>query len=402
MKIYCEKKTYDAKNKNYNLIFDFNNTIDLNKFQERFNFHLEEKNSLFEITNIRLKNSKEIQENHWYDIPLSFFINNFISTNDYSENPATIFSIKPRNEKEIFSFQNNKIKFIQYEYDISDEDTKYSPNQIIDKIKKAYESRYEENEKNEENTPINKLIVKNVGCGNLNEIITDYLKLFYDFGSDIKYSDIEDSDIIDSINFNNKFICILSHWDYDHYKLISKLNDVQISNMKYFIAPTKIPKTESVKKCISKLRQAKIPCLFIKNVKRIKNRINLDLKYKFGNFELYRSSDGSNLNQSGIVIVYKGSHRDVILTGDHHYYQIYDYVISKSNQNNYQMVVPHHGGNAGILKQHLWNNINIKGSLSTKSGRYHNLPTVKNHDYFISQRRFHCTECHGSDYIVSI
>ena len=63
------------------------------------------------------------------------FINNFISTNDYSENPATIFSIKPRNEKEIFSFQNNKIKFIQYEYDISDEDTKYSPNQIIDKIK---------------------------------------------------------------------------------------------------------------------------------------------------------------------------------------------------------------------------------------------------------------------------
>ncbi|WP_432789860.1 hypothetical protein O2610_03430 [Staphylococcus hominis] len=72
MKIYCEKKTYDAKNKNYNLIFDFNNTIDLNKFQERFNFHLEEKNSLFEITNIRLKNSKEIQENHWYDIPLSF------------------------------------------------------------------------------------------------------------------------------------------------------------------------------------------------------------------------------------------------------------------------------------------------------------------------------------------
>ena len=41
------------------------------------------------------------------------------------------------------------------------------------------------------------------------------------------------------------------------------------------------------------------------------------------------------------------------------------------------MVVPHHGGIFGILKQHLWNNINIKGSLSTKSGRYHNLPTVK-------------------------
>ena len=45
MKIYCEK-TYDAKNKSYNLIFDFNNTIDLNKFQERFNFQSEEKNSL--------------------------------------------------------------------------------------------------------------------------------------------------------------------------------------------------------------------------------------------------------------------------------------------------------------------------------------------------------------------
>ena len=71
--------------------------------------------------------------------------------------------------------------------------------------------------------------------------------MFYDFGSDIKYSDIEDSSIIDSINFDNKFICILSHWDYDHYKLISKLNDVQISNMKCFIAPTKIPETESVK-----------------------------------------------------------------------------------------------------------------------------------------------------------
>ena len=90
------------------------------------------------------------------------------------------------------------------------------------------------------------------------------------------------------------------------------------------------------------------------------------------------------------------------MTGDHHYYQIYDYVISNSNQNNYQMVVPHHGGNAGMLKQHLWNNININGSLSTKSGRYHNLPTIKNHDYFISQKRFHCTECHGSDCIVPI
>ncbi|OFS51253.1 hypothetical protein HMPREF2873_07160 [Staphylococcus sp. HMSC075H09] len=400
MKLYCEKRTYNLKQGNYDVIFDFNTKDDIVKLKELFKIENEINNNfLLELTSINFENYKEITENQWYDIPIKFFEKFKVSTiNSAKEeiNNSIFLSLIQKNKNPI-TLKKYKIGFLQYNYPEYNSDK----NLTSDEFKKYITLK---NNKPYTNFSSSYLNVYNVGCGNCNEIITSSIRIFFDLGVDIKYNKQHINSIIKSINFNQPYNCVLSHWDFDHYKLILELKDKYLINMNTFLAPSKIPNTLSVNKCFDVLKRLKIPYLIIDKTTRLNKRINLSKKYDiFNNIELYRSSDGSNLNQSGIVLVYKGKNKHTILTGDHHYYQIYDYIISpNSNQLNYEIVVPHHGGNAGTLNESLWNNLRLTGCISTKSGRYQNLPHKNNHDYFYNQKKFHCTECKNAHYKTKI
>ncbi|MCU4963724.1 ComEC/Rec2 family competence protein [Bacillus paranthracis] len=120
---------------------------------------------------------------------------------------------------------------------------------------------------------------------------------------------------------------------------------------------------------------------------------------KINNFELFRSTDGSNINQSGIVLSVEGNDSIGLLTGDHSYRQIYKVISNSKIEKPYVMVVPHHGGNAGKFDEALWSTVSLaSGCISTKSARYTNLPQNKIHNFFMNQKSFHCTECHKRDY----
>ena len=69
MKLYCEKRTYNLKQGNYDVIFDFNTKDDIVKLKELFEIENEINNNfLLELTSINFENYKEITENQWYDI----------------------------------------------------------------------------------------------------------------------------------------------------------------------------------------------------------------------------------------------------------------------------------------------------------------------------------------------
>ena len=81
MKLYCEKRTYNLKQGNYDVIFDFNTKDDIVKLKELFEIENEINNNfLLELTSINFENYKEITENQWYDIPIKFFEKFKVST----------------------------------------------------------------------------------------------------------------------------------------------------------------------------------------------------------------------------------------------------------------------------------------------------------------------------------
>ena len=263
-------------------------------------------------------------------------------------------------------------------------------------------------------TPLHdlELIVRKVGCGNWNELkskISNFW-LIYDLGGDIKNNNEEMQRILNRVAFNDQpFIGVISHWDLDHYRGILDMDDNTLRWMKCLIAPTMIPNSLQPNKTIDRLLSLGIPIYLIDKTQRFGRSISLSSLGAINNIELFRSCDGHLINQSGIVLTIKGNNRIAILTGDHHYRQIFNYIINttayKDNHLPFELVVPHHGGNAGVFDESLWSRINFSsGAISTKSNRYRNMPKYNIHRFFVNTKAFHCTDerCSNSDYITTL
>lgn len=397
MKLYCERTLIDSKTGFYEVILAFSSDKDMLIFSELFGLNIEDNNgTILLLTEVRFKKYKGFRSGKWYSIPQSFF-QGFELINEQDENSRIKAELK---------YTSSTALDVQYNLVTNDRElntilSSIDINQF--KLSEYFSKHIEEAIKRQDDIKNIKLIVRDVGCGNWNEVRTDDFLLLYDLGGDIKYTNHEMRQIVGRAMLNQEYGVIISHWDLDHYRAILELTDDELKLMKYIIVPTKMPNTKELIKTINRLNAFDIPICVIPPSNRTGRKINLTSLGVMGIFELYRSSDGSKINQSGIVLSVEGNNKVGILTGDHHYNQLHESVFSSQNVKPFIFVVPHHGGNAGVFKSSLWASINfVSGAMSTKKNGYRNMPLPDVHKHFIDDRNFHCTDCSSNDYITNL
>ncbi|MGN7324161.1 aldolase [Bacillus altitudinis] len=391
MHLYCEKILFNKKTNSYEIILDFSLIKDLEVVSDMFKLTYEDSNqTLLVLSNLKFESYKGFKSGYWYDLPEEFF-RVFELVNEHIENSRVIAELEHR-DSAFLDVQRYRTKENLYintteERIVEFKDSKFYSDlrEVTDEIGNL------------------ELIVRNVGCGNWNEIKSEDFWLIYDLGGDVKFTDKEMQSILSRISFNQNFIGVISHWDLDHYRAILDMDSSQLSLMKNITVPSKMPNTIQLRKTISRLRSLKIPINILLPAFKRGRSIDLISQGKLGQFELFRSCDGSNINQSGILLVVEGVRKVAVLTGDHHYPQIYNSVFSTFRPKPYELVVPHHGGHAGKFKIADWSTINFSsGALSTKGNSYRNLPQNAIHNFFVMHTAFHCTDCAARDYVTCL
>lgn len=231
---------------------------------------------------------------------------------------------------------------------------------------------------NSNNTPVNftnlKLHILQVGHGNWNEIKSRNFRLIYDVGADYSWSPQSVRNLVASrsLNTDTNLHVVISHWDADHYHGILSMSPADIACIRSFIAPSNFPGNNMANTALQHLINNGLSPQLVPHAARLAgNRITLTPIYTFGCLNIYRATAGSSRNQTGIAL-YVNANRHTFLTGDHHYHQVYDYMIQPNAVNDLVIVIPHHGGNAGTLDVPNWSSItSIEAFVSRHPTRSH-------------------------------
>lgn len=390
MKFYCERVQYDSDNQLCEVVLDFASEKDINIFSmEMFGTRPKMLQSIIILKNVKYILYKGFKSGNWYEIPFSIFFGDFQVQTDVQESSRILSQLEYTSNSSI-NAQELKINMDKTYIRLGIASDKFNfQEELLDFVSMKTEPQ---------------LIVRNVGCGNWNEIKNDDKAIIYDLGADIKFSDSKMRNIIKQSSVGNEYIGIISHWDLDHYRAILDMEEKELLNMKGIVIPTLTANTFQFQKTIDRITTLNIPIIKVNpSVRVIKRRVTLKKVHKFGKIDIYRSCDGANINQSGIVLVVRGESKNAVLTGDHHYSQLRDSVFQDIDLNKQLVfVVPHHGGNAGSFDASYKKVFpkKIEGALSTKVGRYRNLPRSEIHNFFVGVNKFHCTDCDQKDYIT--
>jgi len=396
MYMYCEKIIFNRQTNSYDVLLDFNSIDDLLGLRNLFQISNSGPNkSLLYLSNLKFDKYKGFRSGNWYSLNHIFFSNLERDNSDqFNDNSRILAKLKPRNN-DLLNVWKYKVKNKKLYIDNTGKTIDFKASNLFGILSELM-------------IPTNliedaELIVRDVGCGNWNEINSNYFHLMYDLGGDIKFNDKEMDSIITNIPFEKPYVAIISHWDLDHYRAILDLSDVQLRLMRGIAVPSMMPLTVQLTNTLKRLDNLNIKIDIISPAIKKGKTIDLISQGKINGIELYRSCDGAKINQSGIVLTIDGTQKTAVLTGDHHYPQLLNSIFSTSAIKPYELVVPHHGGAAGTFDLNKWNVIdNISGALSTKSKRYSNLPLKVIHDFFVKNSAFHCTECDSMDYRTSI
>jgi beta-lactamase superfamily II metal-dependent hydrolase len=216
------------------------------------------------------------------------------------------------------------------------------------------------------------IVVRNVGQGNWNEIYSEgACQVIFDLGTSIHFSNQETRRIIDSGNtFNGSPTLVISHWDIDHYKGILQLSTSEISSLCCIFAP-EVLVTETSKRVFKMLEDnnrfvVPIPELHSRKVKR---KISSQVLFSGSRFILFQGEKSTNRNHSGLSLAVWAQDESVLLSGDSSYYQVFEHMIPAMPLNKkFNLVTPHHGGEAGKFNMSSFNAASAKLAI-TSTGR---------------------------------
>lgn len=247
---------------------------------------------------------------------------------------------------------------------------------------------------NSENFPIPyngnfSFTVRDVGQGNWNEInFQNEVKIVYDVGASMFASKSEIRNIIDgriSSYLNSKPALILSHWDKDHYHTILGMTDDELKCFSIFICIDLVPnKTSRI--IFGRIRAAigEDNIIALQSEERLERgspTYLIPITPVQNQVMIYVGQRNKNRNISGIVLSFKTRDSSVVFSGDCHYEQISRDVLPDLNfPYIHNLVVPHHGGEAGKFLYNLSTNIKAgTGIISVGKNDYkHPNPDLKN------------------------
>ncbi len=197
--------------------------------------------------------------------------------------------------------------------------------------------------------------VFDVGQGNTNAIYDDSNVTFFDFGASIFYSKYKlldiSNDIFNKFKHHNKSL-IISHWDCDHYNLLTVLSDNLFRQFCCVFIPAQVI-TLTAKQIIKKIQTN---CLWFRTFTPTKShnkRVGLTPVISTPEYILYIGEQSRNSNLSGLALTFQKNNTTTIFSADHSNYQIWSVLypsLCKQQNTRLNIIIPHHGGKSTRTK----------------------------------------------------
>lgn len=200
--------------------------------------------------------------------------------------------------------------------------------------------------------------VVDVGQGSTNLIYDGNALTIFDFGASIFASKPVLKNIVDDIRVRfHRFhgaSLIISHWDCDHYNLLTVLDEELMRQLCCVFVPSEII-TLTSKQIMNQLQNN---CRYIRAfsspaAKKGRSAEIVPVITK-PNYVLYVGAKSKDTNKSGFALTIKSKQEVTILGADHTNRQIWEYIyphtVANKSYERLHIVVPHHGGSCGKIK----------------------------------------------------
>ncbi|SHN02035.1 Metal-dependent hydrolase, beta-lactamase superfamily II [Halanaerobium congolense] len=370
IKIYIEK--YDkhegvmlADFLNPNSYIEFRKLI--GSVDQTRNYSEDERTMLF-IEGLKFNGGRIPKEGNIYELP-DYFYKNIKWSKEPGYTSADIIDIEKNDFSAIISFRGEADYYGEsfFNKPIRLYPSKFASSAINCKHTKFIKKFILENKLTNSSDNI-KVIVRNVGQGNWNEIYLNKNQIiFYDFGcsmyakKNILEKQIEKSELL-----RKNPILIISHWDIDHYHALVACNQKELKGFKNIIFPA-ARFSQTSKRVFKKIKESTNYCEITSSIKRVsKNRIGLEKIGDCKPLSLFRGEKSSNINKSGLTISVRGKNEAMVLPADHSYRQVFEYMFSDLPEDlRINMVTPHHGGKAGKIKRYFKNSRKLNCSITS-------------------------------------
>jgi beta-lactamase superfamily II metal-dependent hydrolase len=169
-------------------------------------------------------------------------------------------------------------------------------------------------------------------------------------------------------------IMVLSHWHTDHYSLLFSLRDNELQQIEHAYVPTAV-KHASIDLLIHRLAFNSKYITVVPDPAP-SNRKDVQLN---NCLHLYANKVRKSVtNNSGLILFAQGSNNSVLFPGDCNY-QYAERAANDSNTssvrvNYHYLVVPHHGGKAGVVRYKVTNANFVNALVSVGPNKPHNHP----------------------------
>lgn len=231
--------------------------------------------------------------------------------------------------------------------------------------------------------------VVDVGQGSTNLIRSNKLLTLFDFGANILASKSELESIADKIvtKFNklNKMSLIISHWDCDHYNLLTVLDDSWLSEFNCVFFPAEIIGLTSKQVARRLLKKCKYTCTFKSPSVKGQGATKIVPIISKAKYSLFIGEKSKSINQSGLALAIKSANDVTIFGADHSNKQLWECIHSYTTGiscDRLNIVVPHHGDKSDKLNS---SNLNFSPgiaaiSVGKNTSKHPNQGTIDNYE----------------------
>lgn len=190
---------------------------------------------------------------------------------------------------------------------------------------------------------------------NCNRISDNQYSVIYDFGASIYFKEEDYKNIINKISATQpsetKPVLLISHWDIDHYSILNSMDDKTIDDFFDCIIAPNYYTSLTATRLVERLGKGSKVALIERKEGKTSDLFKV---YSGGKIDIWIGSKRKNMNKTGLAVNIYGKSGSMLCTGDHSYGQVWGYMLeavnNKCSGKKVNMCVPHHGGNAGVIK----------------------------------------------------
>lgn len=198
------------------------------------------------------------------------------------------------------------------------------------------------------------VIVANVSHGSTNFIYDEKNLTMFDFGVSIYATEQDKNTMIekhdDLLNSNRKKSIIISHWDLDHYNLLTSISDEFLKELCCIFIPSKLLSLTSKLTYDRISKHCKCITTFITPKTPVKREVGMKKLCSNDHYALFIGVESINLNKSGIALSVYNDQILFAFSADNSNYQVWECMIKslpKNDQKYVNVVLSHHGGKSG-------------------------------------------------------